>query len=177
MMLNIVKIISTAVEKTRLKVKFTALGSADVKTSENVTPFGLESNVPKGYRGIYANTGVSGDRVLLGIIKKDITTAVGQTKLYSEDAEGAEAFYILLKEDGTAELGGNADNAARFSKLKSGFDELKDDLNDLKQKWNTFAAAYVPGSPTTVGLPPSASTSATSTASIDNAKIDEILTP
>jgi hypothetical protein len=69
------------------------------------------------------------------------------------------------------------DFLARFNELKAGFDELKADHNDLVSKWNAFAAAYVPGSPTVQGTPPTASTDTASTASIDDAKIDELEVP
>jgi hypothetical protein len=69
------------------------------------------------------------------------------------------------------------DFLARFNELKAGFDELKADHNDLVSKWNAFAGAYVPGSPTVQGTPPTASTDTASTASIDSSKIDELEVP
>ena len=83
---------------------------------------------------------------------------------------------IILRKDGTAEILGNTDNMVRFSKLQTAFDQLKSDLNDHVQNWNTFAAAYVPGGPSPVGLPPTASTSTPSSADVEPAKINEIKT-
>jgi hypothetical protein len=55
---------------------------------------------------------------------------------------------------------------------------MKSDLNDMISKWNSFVAVYVPGSPTTVGLPPTLTGQnvTASTADISGCKIDEVKT-
>jgi hypothetical protein len=65
------------------------------------------------------------------------------------------------------------DFAARFNELKAGFDELKTDFNDLVTAYNSHqhpTAAVGPPSPPTVS-------GSSSTASIDDAKIEEIELP
>ena len=66
----------------------------------------------------------------------------------------------------------------KFNELKIEFNKLKDDHNTLANKWNTFCTAYVPGSPTVVGLPPTLTTSTViaNNSNIDNAKNDKIKT-
>jgi hypothetical protein len=83
----------------------------------------------------------------------------------------------LLNDSGEFVINDGARSAAAFDKLKEGFDELKADFNDLVTKWNTFATAYIPGSPTVQGTPPTASTSSTSTASVDDSESNTVLIP
>jgi hypothetical protein len=85
------------------------------------------------------------------------------------------------------EVGGDADFMVRFSAMEAAFNEFRDDFNaalaDINQNSAdiaAFAAAYVPGGPAAVGLPPTFTYGdnqpADSAADISGAKIDEIKT-
>lgn len=175
--MNLSKVISTELGALGKRlVKVLRYGKSDVQTPTQAAPYGIDSNPVKDMIAVYCATGVKGKTVVLGYLNKDQVAAIGEIRLKSTDENGAEQMYLWLKNDGTMELGGDADFMVRFNELKSGFDQLKSDLNDLKTKWNTFAAAYVPGSPAVTGTPATASTSALSTASIDASKIEEIKT-
>jgi hypothetical protein len=106
-------------------------------------------------------------KVVIGV-QDQIEPAVesGERKLYSQDG-GAIKSFLYFKKDGQMILNGTGDNAVRFSALETAF-------NDLLNKWNTFANAYVPGGPSAVGSPPSASASS---ADISTAKINTIEVP
>lgn len=87
---------------------------------------------------------------------------------------------VILNDDQTIDILGNADNAVRFSELKSAYDELRDDLNSLISSHNvhihlttaTVGATAVPGV-----ISPTGSAVAPSTGDISAAKINEIKTP
>ncbi len=176
--MTISKVISTAIEKGILIVKILGLGSKDVRTTYNVSPFGIDSNIPKGYRGIYADTGNIGEKILIGIISDKAITDIGETRIYSEKEDGTASFDILLKKNGTCEIGGNSDFMVRFSELKSGFDKLKSDLNQVITDLNTHThLCTAPGTASgTMGksVPPVELTP--TAASIDDCKIAEIKT-
>lgn len=175
--MNFVTTISTQLDSLQRRViKILRMGKNDIQTSDQVAPHGIDSNPVKDMTAVYAATEQKGETVIIGYLNKNMLAAVGEMRLYSTDADGVLQTFVWLKNDGTMELGGGAKNLARFQELKTGFDQLKADLNDMKTKWNTFAAAYVPGSPSVTGLPPTAQQSTASTASIDTAKIDEIKT-
>lgn len=67
------------------------------------------------------------------------------------------------------------DFAVRFNELKAGYDELKQDHNDLIAAYNAFLV-HVHGASGTPPVPPAVPESP-STASIDDAKISEIELP
>lgn len=176
---SLVKVISTRIgSSNRRLVKFLRFGKSDVQEKFEASPYGFDSVPVKNTIAIYLPTNEVGNEIIVGYINKNKVANIGENRLFSTDENGTEKTYIYLKNDGVIELGGNSDNAVRYSKLKKGFDELKNDLIELQNKWNAFASAYVPGSPTTVGLPPTLATQTVvnSTASIDSSKIDNVKT-
>jgi hypothetical protein len=174
--MQLVKVISSALESSKRIVKVLRFGKSDVQTAPEVSPYGIDSSPIKDMIALYSTTDEVGKKVIIGYINKKQLSQPGETRFYSTDSRGTEKFYTWLKNDGTYEMGGNAYHAARFEELKNGFDQLKSDVNNHIQKWNEFAAAYTPGSPTTLGTPPTAQESSESNASIDDAKIDKIKT-
>lgn len=176
-MLNYVKIISSELGDLSMRVlKHLGLGLNDLQTSDESAPFGIDSNPPKDMIAVYGKTQIHGETVIIGYLNKNQLAEIGELRTYSVDEDGNLSFYTWLKNDGTMELGGDSKNLTRFQELKEGFDTLKEDLNNHIQNWNTFANAYTPGSSSSVGTPPTATASDPSTASIDDAKIDEIKT-
>lgn len=186
--MDLVKVISTDFDSVKKRiVKFLRMGKSDVRTSAEVGPYGIDSNPVKDMIAVYSPTSINGKTVILGYINKNQLAAVGEVRMYSTDAEGGLKFYTWLKNDGTYEIGGNTDNAVRYSKLADAFNQLKSDHNDLVGKFNSalaemkvFAAAYTPGSPSVLGTPPTfvvtTSSESTSAADIAPAKINEVKT-
>lgn len=142
------------------------LGYSDVKNTIQASSFGIDSNPINGLKAIYAETSDKGNPVVIGYLLPNQLAAKGEIRLFSTDADGALKIFLWLKADGTIQLGGSSDNLVRYSKLETAF-------NDLQDKWNAFAATYTPGSPSTLGTPPTAQQS---TASITEAKITELKT-
>jgi hypothetical protein len=166
-MISIVTLISTSKNKIgQLVSKVFRLGRDDVRQAINAAPHGVDSNPVKDMVAVYADGSVKGQQVIIGYLNKNAVAEVGGLRLYSTNTNGVEQIAIYFRANGTIEVGGDSDFMVRYSALETAF-------NELQTKFNTFANAYVPGSPTTVGLPP---TVAPSTADISLAKINEIKT-
>mgnify|MGYP003677839819 CR=1 FL=1 len=130
----------------RMVVKILRLGNQDVQTSFQVSPFGFDSNPIKDMVAIQSETSIKGETVVIGYIGKEHVTKVGETRLYSTDANGVLKSTVLLTDTGALELLGNDNYAVRYNELETAFNQLKSDFNN-------FANAYVAGGPTVVGLP------------------------
>ena len=176
-MIKLAKVISTKIDSVKRRlIKILRLGNKDIQTPFEASPFGLDSVAIKDLIAIQVETGEKGKTVIIGYINKNAIAEIGEYRTYSTDSEGNEKNYIWLRNDGVIEIGGDADNMVRFSKLEEAFNDLRSDYNDLVTKWNTFAVAYIPGSPAVQGLPPTAASGNLSTADISPAKIEEIKT-
>jgi len=190
--MKISKIISTSIEKGKQIIKILGYGAKDVQTVFNVQPFGIDSRPVAKYRGIYADTASKEEKILIGVIFENAEALEGETRLHSEDSDQQEmasvylkangdieltrnaSSTIILKENGDIEINGNGDNMVRFSDLKSGFDTLKEDFNNFITTFNSHVHAGVtPGGGSTAITPTPGSTS---TADIDDSKIDNIKT-
>lgn len=173
--MRIVTYISQVIEKGRRVIKFRGYGRNDTATSYLGATFGTDYIPPKDAKMVQIRSTNSQDSVIVCMVNKaDESLAEGEKVIYSTNANGEVQAQIYLRNDGKIEVKGTSveflegtDNAVRYSKLESEF-------NELKSKWNAFAAAYVPGGPTVVGTPPTAQQSA---ADITQAKVDEIKLP
>lgn len=148
--MNLTKVISTAFDgiKRRL-VKVQRMGKNDVRTPFEALPYGLDSNPIQDMVCVYSPTGENGKDVIVGYLNKNQLADVGEFRTYSTDAEGNLKFYTWLKNDGTMELGGTADNLVRYQKLS---DELTTFQNKLTTQLSLIAAgiataggSYSPG--------------------------------
>ncbi len=165
--MKIVEILGNTIDNLdRQIIKILGMGTDDVQEINQTAPFGIDSVPIKDMRGVLAGTASNGDALVIGYINKNAIAEAGETRLFSTDDDGQLQIALHLKKDGTMEIGGDSDFMVRFSALETAY-------NELQGKWNAFALAYVPGSPATVGLPP---TLPQSTGDISAAKIDEIKT-
>lgn len=178
--MNLVKVISTEVNdaKERL-IKFLRFGKNDVQEVKEATAFGIDGNAPKDIIAVYSPTTDKGRPVILGYINKNQLADVGELRMYSTDSDLSEQFYLHLKNDGTAEFGGDANFMVRYNELKTGFDSLKGTVNTLITAYNSHihVTTATIGATTTVGtISPTTSTGTPATADISGAKITEIKT-
>jgi hypothetical protein len=173
-----VKVISNLLKQGSRWITAMRYGKNDVVEAKQAAPYGVDSVPVKDMIAIYAPTTTGGSEVIIGYINKNQLADIGEHRTYSTNEDGDVKFYIWMKNDGTCLINGNADNAVRYSPLETGFNQLKSDFNELVNKWNTFCAAYIPGSPVTIGSPATLSTSTVtaSSATISGAKITEIKT-
>lgn len=171
------KVISSRLTGSKRLIKFLGVGRNDVQEKPESMPYGIDSSPIKGMVAIMASTGEIGKDVIIGYINANQIADVGETRLFSTDADGVLKIAIHLKNDGTIEIGGDANNLVRFTELKSGFDQLKSDVNSLITAYNShihITTATVGATPVPGILSPTISTGTPTTASIDSSKIDEL---
>lgn len=172
--MNVVKVLETFIEEGRRIVKILRNGRDDVQTSKQVTPFGFESNPTSNSIGLYTSTATRNRTYVMGYIAENVDTEVGETRIYSTNDDGEIQISFHFKNDGTVEMGGDADNLMRYNELKSAFDELRDDFNSLVNAYNTHVHPGVtPGNGATVIT---ATTATPSSADMSASKINELKT-
>lgn len=135
-------------------VKILRLGKSDVQTAFEVGSYGIDSNPVKDMVAIYAESSVKGEVVIVGYITKNKVAQTGELRLYSTNAQGTEQTYAYLKNDGTIELAGNADNLVRFVALNTALQAQVGLINVELGKIATAINAIVPGAyiPTPITL-------------------------
>lgn len=176
-MIRLSKVNQTVIEAKKRIVKVLRLGKSDVQKAIETTPHGIDSNAVKNSVAIVADTGTDAEKVVIGYVLKDALADIGETHLFSTDSDGGEVGRIKLKNDGTVELLADTDNAVRFSELKTAYDQLKTDLNNLVAAFNSHTHTYSPGPLTPVPTGPATPTGTPSSATVDAAKVDEIKIP
>jgi len=130
-MITVGEVISTEIKKGLRFIKGLFLGATGVRISSESMPFGDDSVAPKGFRALRVNVGHVDDSVIIGYINKNQLDSLvaGEKRIYSVDSDGALSTDIILKGDGTMEIGGNVDFMVRYSALEDAFNTLKDDFN------------------------------------------------
>lgn len=173
--MNLTKVISTSANSLGQRlIKVLRFGRKDIREPIQATPYGVDSNPVKDMIAVYAETDSKGSKVVVGYLNKNAIAQPGEVRLFSTDADGVEQTYIYLTNGAKIELGGNADNAVRYSKLEDAFNELKTDFNNHITAYNTHVHA---GVTTGVGSSGTTTPGTQSTADISPAKVEEILTP
>lgn len=159
-MVAIGKLTGSLVREGRRLITAIIYGKDGVRDSYECSPFGIDSNPYKGIKTVYSTTTNSGEQVNIGYINENVRAAVGETYIYSTNTSGALSFTIKIKNDGTCEMGGNADNAVRYTPLNTG---LQNELTAINANFATIATAL------SITLP-------TVTLNISASKINEIKT-
>jgi hypothetical protein len=175
----------------------TALKTFQGADGDSLVATGEASGAKGETAEIYSSPGIIGRpakntkglRIRLG--KIDIIVAVynytitppenpGETKTFSTDAEGAEQAHINYLNDGTIEINGNDDFAVAFNDLKTGYDQLKSDFNSLVNTYNlhTHIVATTGTAVAQTGTAAATlATGTTSSASIDDSKVENVKLP
>lgn len=180
--MQLIKIISTEVDKLNRRVaKFLRYGRNDTQTALQAAPPGVDANPIRDMVAVYAPTSEKGDTVVIGYINKNQVAQPGEHRIFSINSNGEVQTSVHLKANGvivitgqSIEFLGSAKTLARFQELKSGFDQLRDDLNSLISTFNSHVHTGVqtgPGSSaatTTQGTP--------STASVDGSEASNLKT-
>jgi hypothetical protein len=156
---------------SKVKDSFIELGKRIIKveeygakTAKSASSYGDDSRPLKNMTAIYAHTAVNSEQVIIGYINTNQIALEGEKRIFSQASNGDLSFAIHLKNNGTCEIGGNADNSVRFLPLKSGIDTKDALINAELVKIAAAINAIAPGSYT----PASVSTD------INSAKINEI---
>jgi hypothetical protein len=178
------------IEEDFRAIKIVRFGQVDTQTSFLVSSFGDESLVPVGYKALHMPTGERGNSVIIGYLNPVVLDGlnVGEKRVFSTNEAGDTlSIDIIMRNDGTMEVGGDTDFMVRYSELETAYNQLKDDhdalvqaFNDFKGEVQDFASQYIPGGPAIQGLPAAFVTvtpdAQDSTGDISGAKIDEIKT-
>ena len=147
------------------EIKVRCFGSDDVRTANLLSPFGDDSNPIPNLRAVYMDTSNDSNPVIIGYINDQLAAEPGEKRLFSLDSEGKIAYFVWLKNDGTCELNGDADNAVRFSPVKSGLEDMVTGINAELEKIRVgIVAAGGSYTPADIEI------------DIDDAKIDELKT-
>lgn len=139
-------------------VKILRYGKNDVQTSDQYLPFGVDSKPVNEQMAAQAKTSDKGETIILGYRIESDKTSPGEMRIFATDSDGNEVFDLLLKNDGTAEFGGNADNLIRFLELDNALQTFITDLNTKLVAAFTAVGGSWPGT----------------SLNISGAKIDEI---
>lgn len=173
------KVISRTYQKGVRLIKGLFLGKNNVRTAVESSGFGDDFVAPEGTRAIMVS-GVSRDRaIIIGYINKNQLDSLGEgeKRIYSTDDKGeVMSTDIILRNDGTMEVGGTGDFMVRFNELESGFNQLKSDFDGHVHDGVIVDVTGGSGSPA-VGVPGESGAPTESTsADISAAKIEEIKT-
>jgi hypothetical protein len=141
--------ITTVNQAIKEFIKVLRFGNSDYQTGQQYLPSGVDSKPTKGKKAAHATTTNKNDSIILGYrIESDITKP-GEIRIFATDESGAEVFQLLLKNNGTAEFGGNSDNLVRFQKLQDEMTSLANFMNEEYTKIATGISAgggsYTPG--------------------------------
>ena len=173
-LMNFAKVDSSSFDDLkRLFVKFLRYGKSDVQEHCEASPYGVDSRPIKDVIAVVGDMGDNGKKTIVGYLNVERKADTGEIRIFSTDDNAVEKFYIWLKKNGTCEIGGDQDNAVRYSKLEQAFNELKTDFNSFVAVFNTHTHSFVGTG--TVGTPQSSGQS--SNADISPAKINEIKVP
>lgn len=165
-MIERVEIKSFSFDSVKRRVlKFLGRGRNDTQEHKEAMPFGYDAGARQGQRAICVQTG-DGKRYVLGYLCPGHKADVGEVRIYSTDADGAEQTYLWLKNDGTIELAGDQDNPVAYTDLDNAVQQFVGALQaELGLIQAGIAAAGGSYSPSTLQF------------DISNAKINELKTP
>lgn len=149
-MVTLTKTISSAFDTVKRRIiKVLRFGKDDVQTAYEALPYGTDSSPIKNMIAVFSETDNKGKTVIIGYINKNQLAQSGEHRIYATDDSGTLKFYIWLKNTGVCEIGGNADNAVRFSPLETATDKLATDIQAELAKIQAAIAGvggtYVPG--------------------------------
>lgn len=165
MSILLTKLSDSIIESKRLINKVLGFGRGDVRTGYQLSTPGVEGRPIDKTNVVYADTSSKGTNVILGFIEESQEIEKGEVIIYSRNESGEVQNTILLKQDGTIEIGGNADNMVRFSPLSQGIKQADLDINaELVKIAAGIAAGGGSYSPTPIST------------DISGSKIDEITT-
>jgi hypothetical protein len=110
-------------------IKVLRFGKKDVQTCEPILPAGIDSKPLNEDLAVHGETQDRSDPICLGYVWKSSKTNPGEIRIFARGTDGSEKLYLYIKNDGTAEFGGNVDRLVRYQKLDDGLQALKTKIN------------------------------------------------
>ena len=96
-MITYAKIKSATIELGKRILKIEEFGA---KTASESMPFGMDSNPIADMIAIHSTTSNNAESVIIGYINKNQIAGVGESRLYSLDANGVLKAFVYCKNDG-----------------------------------------------------------------------------
>ena len=162
-MITFSKVRDFLIENGKRILKVDQYGAKTAKVSAN---YGDDSQPLKNMTAIYSPTAVNSEPVIIGYINTNQVAEEGEKRIFSQSLDGSLSFSIHLKTDGTCEIGGNIDNAVRFSALEGSLNDsdglINAELVKIQALFTGLGLTYARSQVTT---------------DISTSKIDEIKTP
>lgn len=139
-------VIKDAIIKKGMRIlKVQQLGA---KTADECMPFGEDSNPLEGMVAIFAETGVSGEPVIIGYINKNQLAGKGEKRIYSLKEDGNLSSYIWLKGNEEIHINGNQNSLTKYEPLDLAVKNLDSQLNEqltlIATAIGTVGGSYVP---------------------------------
>lgn len=110
-------------------IKVLRFGKKDVQTCEPILPAGIDSKPMNEDLAVHSETQDRSDPICLGYVWKSDKTKPGEIRIFARGVDKSEKLYLYLKNDGTAEFGGAADNLVRYTKLNDALQNLITKIN------------------------------------------------
>jgi hypothetical protein len=164
--MNLTRVISTFFDDALSRVVKVYKSGKNVHSAKQAAPFGVDSNPIANMVAVHAATTVDGRPVIIGYVDKNLIADVGEIRIFSTNEDGDVETFIHLKNNGQIVLGGESDNAVRYSELDDGLQEFEGDINAEFVKIQT-AITGLGGVYSRLNV----------SVNITDAKIDEIQTP
>lgn len=120
---------NSAIVRGLREIKVNCFGSDDVRTANQINPFGEDSNPIAGMKAVYMDTSNNSEPVIIGYVNDKLEANKGEKRIYSLDSEGNVSYFVWLKNDGTCLLNGDVDNAVRFLPVAIGLSDMTDLIN------------------------------------------------
>lgn len=166
-MATLTKVISSTLDSLgRRIIKVLRSGKDDAQTATEALPYGFDSNPIAGMRAVFTTTANKKQKAIVGYFNVNQLSETGESRMYSTDDNGELKIFIRCKKDGTILLGGDVDNAVKYTPLNSGLQDLvtqlQEELLKIQAGITAGGGTYTPG---TLSL------------DVSGSKIDEIKTP
>lgn len=157
----------------------TGVGGGRIVTAQNFSPCGDDSS-PLGFDyPILVRMPGTGRFAVVGYV--DTLNAgeagAGEKRFYSRDSSGAPIGYVWLRSDGTVGINGLTNHAVQYEALLSAFNQLRDDLDALKDLYNTHTHVYSPGSGSPTSTAATGAQGSDSTADMTGSRVDSVRVP
>ncbi len=128
--MNLVTVIESIINNIHQRVvKVYCYGRNDVRTANEVSPYGIDSCPVKDMVAVYSNTSDSSETVIIGYLNKNQVALPGELRIFATNSAGAEQGYVYLKNDGTIEIAGNANKVVKYTALNTGLQQQVNKIN------------------------------------------------
>lgn len=143
-MIALAKYFSAVIESGKRIIKSKGIGGS-VMTTKEVGPFGFDSQPPEGWTALYCKTSNADEDCILGYINKNQLAEMGESRMYSVNAQGEVQATIVCDASGRISLNGNAYSSVRFENLQTALNSQNTLINAELTKIATAINGIAPG--------------------------------